>query len=42
VVNILLGFLIYFLRGEKEDIVLDIALEMVFDIRVFRRSFLGK
>jgi len=31
--NILVGFLIYLLRGEKEDIVL----EMVFKIKVFRR-----
>ncbi len=38
-VNIFLGFLIYLLRREKEDIVLDIVLEMVFKIRVSRRFF---
>jgi hypothetical protein len=36
--NIFLGFLIYLLRVE-EDILLHVVLEMVFDIKVSRRSF---
>jgi len=36
--NILLGFFIYLLRGEKENIVLNIVLEMVIDIKVYRRA----
>jgi hypothetical protein len=36
--NILLGFFIYLLRGEKEKIVLDIVFEMVFDINVSKRA----
>ncbi len=38
-VNILLGILIYFLRGEKEEIIFDIILKMVFEIKIFRRYF---
>jgi hypothetical protein len=33
------GVIVYFLKGEKEEVVLDIVLEMVFKIRVCRRSF---
>jgi hypothetical protein len=34
--NVFLGFFIYLLRGQKEEIVLDIVLEMVFKIKVLK------
>jgi len=37
--NILLEFLIYLLREGKEEIILHIVLEMIFEIKVSRRSF---
>jgi hypothetical protein len=33
------GVIVYLLKGENEEVVLDIVLEMVFEIKVCRRSF---